>query len=125
MGIVDTKTGKQLATAPVFVTVPANQQVQNFFTTTFNLNSDIPTTTDMTALVELGNQPCSVCKGTGKVTLNEWLLAKFQKNAFSEVQQVATTPFIQPDPIWPEAQIGQEYSYDQWAAEHPDDTDTP
>ncbi len=125
MGIVDSKTGKLLGTQPVLAVVPASQQVQNFFTVTFYLKSDPPGDTRIVAGIDNNDQKCQVCEGTGKVTLNAWMLAKFQKSAYTNVQTVKAQTFEVPEvSLSPEELMGQEWVTDQWILEHPNGTDT-
>lgn len=126
LGVIDTATGLVLGEQDVLATVPASQEVQNFFTTIFQLNDSITSGAQIEALVEKNNQTCKVCGGTGKVALNAWLVAELEKQQLSKIQQVSVVPVILPTTtLSPEEDIGQEYSTDQWIQEHPDETDVP
>ena len=129
VALIDNKTGKVLGSQPVIATVPPMQQVQNFFTVTFYLGSDPPGETRVVAATKTDAQPCQVCGGTGKVSLNALLLAKFQKTAYAQVQLVQAMTITQPDvSLSPEELLGMEGTTDQWYIEHPpgsEDTENP
>lgn len=122
LGIVDNTTFKLLGVQSEVAVVPASQQVQNFFTVTYWLASELPASTSMVANIDLSNSPCVVCDGTGKVSLNQWLLAKLHKTQITQTQLIYATPLdvsTPPDVDTPEVLIGQEFSTDNWAEDNP------
>ncbi len=72
----------------IWVTIPAKSATQADYTVWFGTGVDVPGTTEVQAEVIDGQVPDQVCGGTGKISLNTWLLAEAFKDNFSEVVRV-------------------------------------
>lgn len=72
----------------LWVVIPAKSAVEASYTIWFGTGLDLPGTTEVVADVVDGQVPDQVCGGTGKISLNTWLLAEAFKDNFSEVVRV-------------------------------------
>lgn len=72
----------------LWVAIPAQSALEANYTIWFGTGLDIPGTTEVNAEVVDGQIPDQVCGGTGKISLNTWLLAEAFKDNFSEVVRI-------------------------------------
>jgi len=84
LNLIDTDTGKTLASQDLALTAGpnANTVLQSEITFAYN-TIDTPTADmDIQTQVYLNNVPCVACGGSGKVSLSTYLLARSYKNTF-------------------------------------------
>jgi hypothetical protein len=113
LGLVDVDNNMIIGKAPAAIQVKSKQTIQNVDTATFYLSETLPTNISIAVQPLSDAAKCTICGGSGKLTLNQWILAKFQPEQLVKLQQVAPV-VIMPDPVWPETYMGQEYVTNDW-----------
>jgi len=70
------------------VAIPGESAIEATYTVWFGTGLDVPGQTDIYAEVVTGEIPDDTCNGSGKVSLNTWLLVNGFKDSFREVVRV-------------------------------------
>lgn len=101
----DFSQGKVLDIRYLGVAIPGESAIEATYTVWFSTGLDVPGKTEIHAEVVAGEVPDETCNGSGKVSLNIWLLANGFKEAFQEV--VRAHEEYKP-PVWypPETEGG-------------------
>jgi len=76
--------GRVMDTQYISVAIEGYNTVESVYAVWFKTGLDIPGRTDVYAEVIKGNVPDEICEGTGRVSVNTWLLISGFKESFAE-----------------------------------------
>ncbi|MCJ7769404.1 MAG: hypothetical protein MUO92_02870 [Dehalococcoidales bacterium] len=82
------------------VTIPGQSNMESTFKVWFQTGLDVPLDTEVYAEPVLDAIPDDTCNGTGKLSLNTWLMVQALKDSFEEIATIELE-FEPPPPYFP------------------------